>query len=56
MVYAMRSIAVHTGIVAEPFKGKPSNEWLRQGYSLTADTARRFIQEGVPNWDSVTFG
>lgn len=55
-IYALRSSAVHTGSVDVSFQGKPVQELLQQGFSLAAETARRFIIDGEPDWDKVMFG
>lgn len=55
-IYGMRSSAVHTGAVRATCRGKPSQEVLQLGFSLTAETVRRFIAVGEPNWDKVMFG
>jgi hypothetical protein len=55
-IYKLRSIAVHTGSVDALFRGRPVQELLQQGFSLAAETARRFITDGEPNWDKVMFG
>jgi hypothetical protein len=55
-LYSMRSSAVHTGAVGSMIRGRPVQEILEEGYSLTADTIRRFITHGEPNWNTVMFG
>lgn len=55
-LYGMRSSAVHTGAVSPMIRGRPAQEILGEGYSLTADAVRRFITHGEPNWDTVMFG
>jgi hypothetical protein len=55
-LYGMRSSAVHTGAVGPVIRGRPVQEILEEGYSLTADAIRRFITHGEPNWNTVMFG
>lgn len=55
-LYGMRSRAVHTGAVGQMIRGRPVQEILEEGYSLTADAIRRFITHGEPNWNAVMFG
>lgn len=56
VLYAMRSRAVHTGVLSATVKDKPVRDILSDGYSLTAKTVRQFISQGQPYWDSVMFG
>ena len=52
--YKLRSIAVHTGSVSpKEKKSKPTSEILLEGYRLTAEAIRRFITEGIPDWDKI---
>jgi plasmid stability protein len=55
-VYGLRSRAVHTGSVDAILRKKPVLEVLQEGFSLTAETVRRFIAKGEPDWDKVMFG
>jgi hypothetical protein len=55
-LYGMRSSAVHTGVVASTIRGRLAQEVLAEGFSITAETARRFITDQEPNWDNVMFG
>jgi len=54
-LYGMRSSAVHTGLVSATIRGRPANEVLADGFALTADTTRRFIASGEPDWNRVLF-
>jgi hypothetical protein len=55
-LYVLRSKAVHTRKVAPTLHGEPVHEILREGFWLAADTTRRFIINGDPDWEAVTFG
>lgn len=55
-IYGLRSSAVHTGSVDAMSRGRPVQEVLQQGFSLAAETVRRFITSGEPSWDKVMFG
>ena len=52
-IYGARSAAVHTGKVDTTVRGRPIQELLQDGYSLTADTLRRFILCGEPDWKNI---
>ncbi len=54
-LYGLRSSAVHTGAVSETLHGRPVQQVLEEGFSLAADTSRRFITNGQPSWDEVMF-
>jgi hypothetical protein len=54
-LYTMRSIAVHTGQVPDRIGDLSTIELLDQGFVLVASTIDRFISQGEPDWDSVTF-
>jgi hypothetical protein len=54
-IYDLRSRAVHSGAVAATPKGRPVQDVLQEGFSIAAETARRFITNGVPKWDDVMF-
>lgn len=55
-LYRLRSKAVHEGKLA-PDKpgGRSTKEMLSEGYSIAAETVRRFITDQEPNWDKVMF-
>ncbi|MEP6935108.1 MAG: hypothetical protein ABI988_14420 [Nitrospirota bacterium] len=55
-LYRLRSSAVHEGKVAPDIRGRPTKEVLSEGYSIAAETARRFITDQEPNWEKVMFG
>jgi hypothetical protein len=52
-IYRFRSMAVHTGKVDDTVRGRPVQELLQDGSSLTADTIRRFILCGEPDWKNI---
>jgi hypothetical protein len=52
-LYAVRSVAVHTGRIPDSVRGRPASEILTEGFRLTASAIRRFITEGVPDWTRV---
>lgn len=52
-IYGARSTAVHTGKVDVTVCGRPVQELLQAGYSLTVDTVRRFIVGGEAKWKSI---
>lgn len=54
-IYDIRSNAVHTGIVKPVYDGKPAQHILKEGFSLTAETVRRFITSGQPDWDTIMY-
>lgn len=54
-LYTVRSVAVHTGRVPDTIRGSGTRELLDQGFSLAASTLVRFISQGDPDWDQVTF-
>ena len=55
-LYGLRSKAVHEGKLA-PDKpgGRSTKEMLSEGYSIAAETVRRFITDQEPNWNKVMF-
>lgn len=54
-LYSTRSIAAHTGQVPEKTRGSPTSVLLDQGFSLAASAIRRFLLDGDPDWNRVTF-
>ncbi len=54
-LYSARSSATHSGRVSPTIQGRPTNEILEEGYRLTADTVKRFIITGKPDWTTILF-
>ncbi len=52
-LYALRSAAVHTGHISN---AQEPSDVLQWGCQVTAETIRRFIEEGSPDWMAVQLG
>jgi hypothetical protein len=53
LLYDRRSLAVHTGMLPDFYKGKSTDHLLLEGFELSAKAIRRMISEGKPNWELV---
>ena len=54
-LYSARSSAIHSGRVSSTMQGRPTDKILEEGYRLTADTVKRCIINGQPDWTTVLF-
>jgi len=52
-LYTLRSKAVHTGKMPPARGGVKNSELLQKGFDLAAATIKRFILEGIPDWNNV---
>jgi len=50
LLYRLRSIAVHTGILPDEIDGHNVREILNQGYQITAKAIIGLINNGIPDW------
>ncbi len=55
-LYDLRSRAVHTGSIDSEASGRPVQEILNEGYSLTAKALRKIVLNSEPQWISILLG
>jgi hypothetical protein len=55
-LYKRRSIAVHTGKAPPKLSARVIRELLDEGFELGAETVKRFIVDGEPDWNAVQLG
>jgi hypothetical protein len=55
-LYDLRSRAVHTGSIDSEASGRPVQEVLNEGYSLTAKALRKLVLNNEPKWSSILLG
>jgi hypothetical protein len=53
LLYRLRSIAVHTGILPPEIDGHNVGEILNQGYQITANAIIGLINNGIPDWNTL---